>query len=255
MGVEPLVLVALVAVAFAAGVVDAIAGGGGLLQVPPLLALVGPSLAPGTNKVSGICGTSAAVVRYARNGSVRWHRVAIAGPVAFAASLAGTLGYLEMLKRHAQNVLPAFAVAFLALAAYQVWTTLRNAPPREARPARVGIGLLFIAGIALYDGCIGPGTGMFLFWAFTTWFAMAPLESTGTTKAINWLTNAASLSAFIWRGAVLWPVALSMAVANLAGGWMGAHTAIQHGVRLIRIVTAVACAGAAIYLLIKWSQA
>jgi uncharacterized membrane protein YfcA len=250
MPVEPLVLAVLVALAFLAGLVDAIAGGGGLLQLPPLLAFVGPGAAPGTNKLASIVGTSAALVRYARHGCVRWDRVAIVGPVAFLGGLAGSLGYLELVKRHAQGVEPVFAVVFLALAVDQVRRTVRPAAPAvvPARP-RVGVGLAFAAGIAAYDGIIGPGTGIFLFWAFTTWFALSPLEATGTTKAVNVLTNAGSLVAFVTQGAVLWPVALPMAAANLLGGLVGARSAIRHGVKLIRIVTAVACAGAAFYLL------
>jgi len=252
MPVEPIVLAVLVGLAFLAGLVDAIAGGGGLLQLPPLLAFVGPSYALGTNKTASIFGTTAALFRYARHGSVRWRQVALVGPVAFLGSLAGSLGYLELVKRHAHAVEPAFAVVFLVLAVDQVRRTLRPPAPR-ATPAtpRVGVGLAFAAGIALYDGAIGPGTGIFLFWAFTTWFALSPLEATGTTKAVNVLTNAGSLVAFVTQGAVLWPVALPMAAANLAGGLLGARSAIRHGVRLIRLVTAVACAGAAVYLLVR----
>lgn len=250
MPVEPLVLAVLVVLAFLAGLVDAIAGGGGLLQLPPLLAFVGPGHALGTNKTASIFGTTAALVRYARHGAVRWRRVALVGPVAFLGSLAGSLGYLELVKRHARAVEPAFAIVFLVLAVDQVRRTLRPKAPAAApaRP-RVALGLAFAAAIALYDGIVGPGTGIFLFWAFTTWFALSPLEATGTTKAVNVLTNAGSLVAFVSQGAVLWPVALPMAAANLAGGLLGARSAIRHGVRLIRIVTAVACAGAAGYLL------
>ena len=68
------------------------------------------------------------------------------------------------------------------------------------------------------------------------------------------LTNAGSLSAFVVHGGIVWPVALPMAAANVVGGWLGAHTAIRHGVRLIRFVTALACAGAAVYLLARWAR-
>lgn len=254
MTVELPVLLGLSLAAFAAGFVDAIAGGGGLIQLPPLLAVVGPGLAPGTNKLSSICGTTTALVRYARHGSVRWRVVALVGPVAFAAALAGSLGYLEVVRRHATHLEPVFAIVFLALAADQVRRTLRPGRERAARPPRPGPGMLFAAGVALYDGAIGPGTGMFLFWTFSTWFALTPLEATGTTKAVNALTNAGSLVAFVARGAVLWPLALAMAASNVVGGALGARSAIRHGVALIRVVTAVACAGAAVYLLLRWAS-
>ena len=250
MGVEIPVLLALLAIAFVAGFVDAIAGGGGLLQFPPLLAILGPAAAPGVNKVASISGTSAALLRYARNGSVRWDRLAVAGPLAFVGSMAGSWGYLEVLKQAAHVVRPAFAVCFVALSVQQLWKTFRNEGERAPRPARPWVGLAFVAAIGLYDGFIGPGAGMLLFWAFTTWFALPALEATGTTKAVNVLTNAGALSVFIARGAILWPLALSMAAANLVGGAIGARTAIRRGVRFIRLTTAVVSIGASVYLLV-----
>ena len=252
MGVEIPVLLALAAVAFVAGFVDAVAGGGGLIQLPALLAALGGqgfAFAPGTNKVSSICGTSAAVVRYARNGSVRWDRLWIAGPLVFVGSMAAAWSYLEVVKEGATYVKPLFAACFIALSAQQIWKALRGSRDTEVRPPRPIIGLAFVGAIGLYDGFVGPGTGIFLFWAFTTWFALPALEATGTTKAVNVLTNAGALSVFIAKGAVLWPLALSMAAANLLGGWLGAHTAIRRGVRFIRLTTAVVSIGASIYLL------
>lgn len=253
MGVELPILVALVAAAFLAGFVDAVAGGGGLILMPSLLAALGPrglSFGPGTNKVASICGTSAALGRYARHGSVRWARLAIAGPLVFLASMSAAWGYLEMLKDGARYVKPAFAVCFVALSTQQAWKTLRG-PRESATPTpRPFLGLFFLVLIGLYDGLVGPGTGIFFFWAFTTWFALPALEGTGTTKAANWLTNAGALTMFIARGKVIWPLALSMAGANLCGGWLGAHTAIRRGVRFIRLTTAVVSIGASIYLLV-----
>ena len=199
MGVEIPVLLILLVVAFAAGFVDAIAGGGGLIQFPPLLAILGPAAAPGVNKVASICGTSAAVARYAKHGSVRWDRLAIAGPLAFAGSMAGSWSYLEVLKEASHVVKPAFAVAFVALSAQQIYKAFRGGGEREASSPRPILGLAFIAAIGLYDGFVGPGAGMFLFWAFTTWFALPALEATGTAKVVNWLTNAGALSVFIAR--------------------------------------------------------
>jgi uncharacterized membrane protein YfcA len=254
MGVEIPVLLALLVVAFLAGFVDAVAGGGGLLQVPALLAALGPSglaFAQGTNKVAAVCGTAAALRRYDRNGSVRWARVAVVGPIAFAGSAAGSWGLLEVLKHAAHVVRPAFAVCFVALSVQQIWKTFRYAGEPAPRPARPWIGIAFVAAIGLYDGFVGPGTGMFLFWALSTWFALPALEATGTTKAVNVITNLGALAVFVARGLVLWPLALTMAAANLLGGVVGAHTAIRRGVRFIRLTTAVVSIGASIYLLVS----
>jgi len=249
-GVETPVLLGLVGIAGLAGFVDAVAGGGGLLQLPPLLAILGPGAAPQVNKVASVCGTTAAVVRYAANGSVRWDRLAWAGPVALVGSFLGTRSYLLVLKDAARVIRPAFAICFLALAAYQAWKALHPASPTAAPRTRPWLGLAFVGAIGIYDGFVGPGAGMFLFWAFTTWWALPALEATGTTKAVNWLTNVGALTAFLTNGPVMWPVALSMAGANLVGGWLGAHTAIRTGVTFIRITTAVVSAAASVYLLL-----
>jgi uncharacterized protein len=252
-GVELPVFLGLLAIAGIAGFVDAVAGGGGLLQLPPLLALFpqAPGVALATNKVSSICGTTAAIARYARNGSVRWRTVAVLGPVAGAASAAGSLSFLEVVKQHGAAVRPVFAACFLALSAHQAWKALSPpaAVPRESR-ARPALALLFVLAIGVYDGFFGPGAGMFLFWTLTTWLALAPLEATGTTKPINWLTNVGALAVLIPSTAVPWTLALSMAAANVVGGTVGAHTAIRRGVRFIRLTTAVVCIGVCVYLLL-----
>jgi uncharacterized membrane protein YfcA len=252
LGVETPVLAALVLVAGLAGFVDAIAGGGGLLQLPALVVAGLPlSNALGVNKTSSICGTTAAIVRYARNGNVRWRVVAIAGPLAALASLAGASAILHVAREAAKAAVPAFAACLLALAVHQAWRAFRPpvyAPARESRPV---LGYAFATAVGLYDGFIGPGTGMFLFWGFTTLLSLAPLDATGTTKAINGLTNVGALAVLIPTGHVIWPLALSMAAANLVGGWAGAHVAIRRGVRFVRLTTALVSAAASAYLIFR----
>jgi uncharacterized membrane protein YfcA len=245
------VLLGLAAAAGLAGFVDAIAGGGGLVQLPPLLAVLGPEWAPGVNKVASVCGTTAATVRYADHGLVRWRVAALAAPLAFAFGFAGSVSYLRFVREAAHLVRPVFAICFLALAAQQVVRVLSREPPPAARPsASPWIGAAFVAAIGAYDGFVGPGTGMFLFWTFSTWFALPALHATGTTKAVNLASNVGALTAFVARGAVLWPEGLGLAAANLVGGWLGARTAIRRGVPFIRLVTAAVSAAASVHLLL-----
>lgn len=251
LGVELPVLALLVAAAGLAGFVDAVAGGGGLVQMPLLLRFLSPAAAPGVNKASSVCGTTAALVRYARNGNVRWRIVLLAGPLAFAGSLAGTLGYLEVVRAAAPAIRPGFAACFLLLAAHQAWKAFRGPGDGAAPRRRVAAGLPFMAAIGVYDGFFGPGAGMFLFWALTTWFGLEALDATGTTKALNAVTNLAALAAFAAGGHVLWALGLSMAVANVAGGLLGAHAAIRRGARFIRLLTASVSAVASVYLLVS----
>jgi uncharacterized membrane protein YfcA len=249
--VDPLALVLLALVAGLAGWIDAIAGGGGLLQLPALFVAGVPAPALfGVNKMSSICGTTAAVARYAAHGSVRWPAVLVAAPLAAAASAAGTLALLAAADAASEWIRPAFAVVFVALAIQQAHRALRPPAARDApaRPRPWAV-LALVGAIGAYDGCVGPGTGMFLFWAFTTFGAMPPLVATGSAKVVNWTTNAASLATLVARGEVLWAPALAMASMNLVGGLVGARTAIRRGVRFIRLVTAGASVLAAVYLI------
>src|SRR5436190_12023702 len=144
-GVEVPVFLGLLGVAGIAGFVDAVAGGGGLLQLPPLLALFPAPVALPTNKVSSVCGTSAALIRYARHGAVNWRAVWVLGPIACLASAAGSWQFLRVIKAHEAAVRPVFAACFLALSAHQVWKALRpQAAAAEAPVARPWLAVLFV---------------------------------------------------------------------------------------------------------------
>ena len=252
MGVELPVFLGLLACALVAGFVDAVAGGGGLLQLPALLARFPVAVALPTNKVSSVCGTTAALIRYARHGSVRWRAAAVFAPIAGVASAAGSLSFLEAIKQHGAAVRPVFAACFLALSAHQAWKALR--PPAQAhaeRRERPWVALLFVLAIGVYDGFFGPGAGMFLFWTLTTWLAFTPLQATGTAKVVNVATNVGALAVLVPAADVPWALALSMAAANVTGGVLGAHTAIRRGARFIRLTTAVVCIGVTVFLLLR----
>ena len=252
MGVEAPVFLLLILAAGAAGWVDAVAGGGGLIQLPSVLAAgVCMPTAGGVNKTSSLVGTVGAMVRYARHGHVVWAELPLYGGLAFAGSLLGSWRLIELTAGACDALIPLFAVCFLALAAHQVYRVVR--PRRQILEPRrrpvLGGALMFLIGA--YDGFIGPGAGVFLFSTFTTCFALAPLAATGTTKAVNVCTNTAALVPLLLGGHVLWPLGLSMAAANLAGGQFGAHLTIRKGAALIRLVAAAVSVGASIYLLAR----
>jgi uncharacterized membrane protein YfcA len=251
--VEPLVLVLLALVACAAGWVDAIAGGGGLLQLPSILAAGIPlPHALGVNKVSSVCGTTAAVLRYAAHGHVRWRLVALPGALALVGSALGALAIVDVAAAVRPALAPAFAACFLVLAAWQVWKALRPRRPAATAPrSNPAIAAGFAFAIGVYDGFVGPGTGMFLFWAFSTFLALPALDATGSAKAVNWLTNVGALVSLLLAGAVVWLPALVMAGANVLGGAAGARTAIRGGERVVRLVTAGVSAAVSVYLLVR----
>ena len=159
---EPSTLIVLVAVAFAAGVVDAIAGGGGLLTLPALLAAgLPPQQALGTNKGQSVFGSFAALMRYARSGLIDGQRARIAFPFGFIGSV---LGGLLVLALDPKVLTPLVLVLLVGAGAF---VAFRPQPKQHTPVARPQLVTLLIAlAIGFYDGFFGPGTGTFLIVAF-----------------------------------------------------------------------------------------
>lgn len=226
-------LALLVAAAFLAGVIDAIAGGGGVLTVPSLLAAgLPPHLALGTNKAQSVVGTLAALARFWRAGLVDRGR---AFP-AFAAACAGALLGTRILLWLSPALLRPAAVVLLVMVA--LWLAFRREtakdpdmhPPGRLRVRAAGIALV----LGAYDGFFGPGTGTFLV-VLHARFLGDPLDrASANAKVANAASNLGALALFVVHDEVLWRVALPMALAQAAGGWLGSHIAIRHGARLVR---------------------
>jgi len=221
--------------AFAAGVVDAVVGGGGLIQVPMLLTQFPSTAIPvlfGTNKVSSIAGTSAAMVRYGRSVPIPW---AVVLP-ATAAALAGSWIGAALVSWLPRAWMQPLVLAMMVGAA--VYTFMKkdfgHAETRELRPSDRWRGALLGLSIGLYDGFFGPGTGSFLLFAFVRLFGMDFLKATASAKVINVATNVAAIAFFASHGPILWGVGLMMAVCNLLGGQTGAVLALRHGSGFIR---------------------
>jgi hypothetical protein len=228
-------LVLLALAAFAAGTVDAIAGGGGLITVPALLAAgLPPQLALGTNKGQSVFGSAAALLRFARAGLVDGPRARIAFPAGFAGSLAGAALLLLV---HPDVLRPVVLALLVAVGAF---VAVRRNPPKVAArvPARL-VGAA-TAGIALvigaYDGFFGPGTGTFLIIAFASLLGDALARASAEAKVVNFASNLAAVLLFASRGVIAWQVALPMAAAQALGGTLGAHLTVRGGDVLVRRV-------------------
>ncbi len=236
----------LVAVALVAGIVDAIAGGGGLLTVPALLWVgLPPHAAIATNKGQSVFGSFAALLRFSRSGLVDPARARVTFPLGVAGSLAGAALVLVV----PPGTLRPVVLALLALAA--VFVGLRRpAPPRledapAPRHARLLAGAVALA-VGAYDGFFGPGTGTFLIVAFVALLGDGLAHASAGAKVVNFASNLAAVALFAAKGTVQWRLALPMAAAQLAGGWTGAHLAVRRGDTLVRrAVVGVALAAAA----------
>jgi hypothetical protein len=239
-GPGALAIALLCAAALAAGFVDAIAGGGGLVTLPALLAAgLPPHLALGTNKGQSVFGSFAATYRFARAGRLRPGRSALE----FLPGLLGSFGGAWLVLRVDPAVLRPVVLILLPVAAAVVLLRPRPRPRPEGRVAEAPALIAAIAlAVGAYDGFFGPGTGTFLILAFVGVLGMAPTQASAEAKVVNLASNLAALALFARNGAVLWRFALPMAAAQLAGGFLGAHVALRAGDRLVRGTVAVVVA-------------
>lgn len=228
-GVEVIAL--LMAVAFVAGVIDAMAGGGGLLTIPALMAAgIPPVNAIATNKLQSSLGTASAVVAFARKGRIDFRRFALPAAVTFIGSALGAWAL--------QKVDPAFLSGFIpvlliVMAIYFIAAPKASEEDRHSRFGRAAL-LMVMATIGFYDGFFGPGTGSFLTTALVALFGMGLVSATAHTKLLNLSSNIAAVIVLIIGGKVLWALGLLMAVSSIAGGQVGAHLAMRVGGKAIR---------------------
>ncbi|MBE1533615.1 sulfite exporter TauE/SafE family protein [Actinomadura algeriensis] len=248
------VLLLLVA-ALAAGWVDAVVGGGGLIQLPALLVAVpGQPVAAAlaTNKLGSIAGTTSAAVAYLRKAKPDTKVAVPAGVLAVACAAVGALCAAAI----SSDVLkPVIMIVLLAVAAIVVAKPDLGRTPRPVlRTRRRVAAAVLVPGvlIAFYDGLVGPGTGTFLVIAFTTILGMDFVNASATSKIINAGTNLGALAVFAVQGHVLWAIGLAMAVCNAVGAWLGARTAINRGAGFVRVV--LLCVVAALVAKLAWEQ-
>lgn len=221
--------------AFFAGMVDAVVGGGGLIQIPVLLSSFPQTAIPtlfGTNKVSSIAGTGAALWRYARAVKIPWRLVL---PATGAALVGAWLGAAVVAWLSREAMRPLVVVMMLAVAIYTfLRKDLGQTETHAPRPGDAWRGALFGLVIGLYDGFFGPGTGSFLIFGFVRLFGMDFVRASASAKVINSATNVSAIAFFASHGPILWAVGLTMAVCNLAGAQLGTHLALRHGAGFIR---------------------
>ena len=235
----PLHVTALLALAaFAAGLVDAIAGGGGLLTVPSLLAAGLPvQVALATNKGQAAFGAVSSFASFWSRGGVDRKRA----PWGFAFGFAGSwVGAGVLLRVRPEPLKPVILVLLVLAAAFVAWPR----KPRERSPhAWAMFALVPVAfSLGFYDGFFGPGVGSMLIVAFVLLFGDSLTRASGNAKAVNLASNLAALLLFASRGAVLWRVALPMAAANAAGAFVGARLAVKRGDKFVRGVVLVVVA-------------
>ncbi len=243
-------VVALLALAsFAAGVVDAIAGGGGLITLPALLAAgLPPQIALATNKGQASFGAVSSFTSFWLRDGIDKKRA----PLGFVCGFLGSLGGAQVLLLvRPEPLKPVVLVLLVLAAAFVAWPR----KPSEGKPhdwAMMALAPVAL-GLGFYDGFFGPGVGSMLIIAFVLLFGDTLTRASGNAKVVNLASNLAALGLFASRGTVLWKVALPMAAANAAGAFVGARLAVKRGDRFVRVVVLVVVA--ALVTKIAWDLA
>jgi uncharacterized membrane protein YfcA len=231
----PTVSALLVVAAFVAGFVDAIAGGGGLITVPALLAAgLPPHLVLGTNKGQAVWGSGAAMVRFGRAGMIDRSRA----PWSFVAGFVGSaLGAALVLVLSPEILRPVVLVLLVTVAFFlTVRPPLHPHPKNHSPGVARAIGMGLALGFGAYDGFFGPGTGTFLIIGAVLLLGLPLARASAEAKVVNFASNLAAFSVFAFKGVVVWHVAIPMAVSQFVGAWTGSHAAIRGGDRLVRWV-------------------
>ncbi|AVT28452.1 MULTISPECIES: TSUP family transporter [unclassified Plantactinospora] len=235
-------LALLLLVAAAAGWVDAVVGGGGLLQIPALM-LAMPNLpvaaALGTNKLAAITGTTTAAITFARRTKLDWRFLSGAAGLAVVCSGLGALSASEVPVGYFR---PVVMVMLLLVAVFVVTRPQFGTVQQDAVVTRMRrLAALLLAGVVIgfYDGVLGPGTGTFLIFAFIGLLQQDFVHGSAMAKVVNAGTNLGALLVFAAQGHVVWLVGLAMAVLNILGARLGAATALKRGSGFVRVVLLV----------------
>ena len=234
--ISTLTLVFILVAAFSAGFVDAIAGGGGLIQLPALLISFPDrevAEVAGTNKLGSIFGTSAAALNYRRNIKTDPKLLLAMVLPAFIGSGSGSLLATQISTEQLKITIVVMLVAVFAytlarpdLGKVEV---LKGAAKRQRTVGAVA-GLT----IGFYDGFIGPGTGTLLMIVLVAALGFAFVGASAIAKVVNVSTNFASILVFGASGSIMWVVGLAVGICNLAGGIIGSHVAIRRGSDFVR---------------------
>ncbi|MEA3278511.1 MAG: TSUP family transporter [Pseudomonadota bacterium] len=228
----------LFALAVIAGLVDAIAGGGGLITVPALLwAGLPPVEALATNKAQAVFGSFTATANFIHKGALDLRRAAFSVLCTFVGAASGAILVQFLGGELLASLIPGLLIAFALYFMFSPRVSDLDSRHRIGEPV---FALTVGTGVGFYDGFFGPGTGTFFAVGFVSLLGYNLRRATAHTKLLNFTSNLAALLFFLAGGYVVWSIALVMAVGQLLGAWVGSHLVLRHGTRVVRPVLVVA---------------
>ena len=234
---ETSIIMLLCFAAFLAGFVDAVVGGGGLIQTPIALLLL-PNFAVasivGSLKISSFSGTALAAQQYVMKVEMNWKFPSLMAMVAFISAFLGS-HLLTIVSNDFMKPLLLVVLSFITIYTFFKKDFGTHQVKEHSPVRRLFLALLISLSVGFYDGFIGPGTGSFLILAFVSVLGFDFLHASANAKIINLATNFGSICLFILKGKIMWAIAIPMTVCNAFGGWVGAKLAIKKGNGFIRV--------------------
>ncbi len=219
---------------FIAGFVDSIAGGGGLITVPLLLAAgLSPAQALGTNKLQAVFGSGGATWHFARAGYIGWREIRLGATLAFAASMLGAFTVQQVAPEFLRRFIPWLLIGMGLFMLVRPRFGLRQS---QARLSPGWFALVFGLALGFYDGFFGPGTGTFWAMACVALLGYELTRATAYTKAMNFSSNAGALLLFLAGGQVWFGIGLLMGCGQWAGARLGSRLVLRKGARFVRPV-------------------
>jgi uncharacterized protein len=233
-----LTILALAFLAFTAGFIDSVAGGGGLIQIPALLINLPNSPLPvlfGTNKIASLSGTSVAAYQYAKR--IKYNFKVLLS-MAFFSFVASNLGAKSLSLINPDLLKPFVLILLILIAVYTFIKKDLGSIQTKALPVRKQIILGSIIGVAVgfYDGFFGPGTGNFLILGFVVVLGFDFITASAYSKIINCVTNISALLVFVRQGNYLLELAVVMAICNISGSIVGSRIALKKGNDFVRTI-------------------
>jgi uncharacterized membrane protein YfcA len=228
-------IILLCLIAFLAGYVDAVVGGGGLIQVPAGLILMPTqpvSTVIGSLKVPSFIGTCFATYQYLQRVKIPILRILLFTSIAFTAAYSGSLLLTSISSQFMKPVI------FFVLLAMAIYTFTKKELGQSVKKDQIKFpmlkGIFICLLIGFYDGFIGPGAGSLFVLAFIAILGYDFMQASAHAKIVNLSTNLGSLILFIGKGVILWPVAIPMSICNATGGFFGSRMALKKGNQFIR---------------------
>ena len=224
--------------AFTAGFIDAVVGGGGLIQTPFLLITFPKMPLPvlfGTNKIAALAGTSIAAFKYAKKITFNYKILFVIALSCFISSFLGA----KIVSHIDSNILkPVILVILIAIAIYTFFK--KNLGAHQTKELSLNKQMLYGSAIGLivgfYDGFFGPGTGSFFVLGFVIILGFEFVKASAYAKIVNCITNISALNVFIKQGHYILQLANLLAVFNIIGSFIGSHIALKKGNGFVRII-------------------